>query len=147
MPALGKTENEHSDSASLDGKRPAKDRPALGPPAVPGDGQRTARPAAGAHTPPAEPTDLEVSQLMAQSQRRHDLETQLAALAIEYDRAIGNLQALIRRYDDVRVECEDARLPINLQSLVPTILRTALKLARRQVRVEYPELRSLGGKL
>jgi hypothetical protein len=142
MPALRKTENESSGPASPDGRRPTKDRTALEAQAVPGDGQPTARPSAGASR--IEPTDIEVSRLMAQSQRRHDLEMHLAALAIEYDRAIGNLQALIKRYDDIRADCEAVRLPINLQGLIPTILRTALKLARRQVRAEYPELRSLG---
>lgn len=99
----------------------------------------------GEIVPAAMPSAVEVSQLMAESQRRHDLERRLAALAIEYDRSLAALQALIRRHDQLQAECEASRPPMRIQHLVPSLLRTALRLARDQVRAEYPELKSLTG--
>ena len=150
MPAVRKpAEDQEPDPKNHNSKRAARIQPTVEPEALPGGDPAAGDPSASAsgaghHNPAAkEPTTLEVSRLMAQSQRRHDLEMRLAVLAIEYDRAIGSLQTLIKRYDDIRAECEAAQPPIHIQSLVPTILRTALKLARRQVRAEYPELKSL----
>lgn len=91
------------------------------------------------------PSAVEVSQLMVESQRRHDLERRLATLAIEYDRCLAGLQTLIRRYDSLQAECEASRPAIHIQGLVPSLLRTALRLARDQVRAEYPELDTLTG--
>jgi len=88
---------------------------------------------------------LEVSQLMVQSQRRHDLEMRMAVLAVEYDRALAGLQSLVRRYDGLQAECEAARMPSPSQRVVPSLLRTAVKLARQQVRTQYPDLKGMLG--
>ncbi len=101
----------------------------------------------GGELVPANRAALEVSQFMAQSQRRHDLEMRMAVLAVEYDRALGSVQALVRRYDQLQEEWQAAQPPLPGQKLVPSLLRTALKLARQQVRAQYPDLRTLmGGK-
>jgi hypothetical protein len=91
------------------------------------------------------PSAVQVSQLLVESQRRHDLERRLATLAIEYDRCLASLQTLIRRYDSLQAECEASRPAIHIQALVPSLLRTALRLARDQVRAEYPELDTIAG--
>ncbi len=89
----------------------------------------------------------EMNHIAAQSQHRHDMEMRTAMLAIEFDRALAAVQALVARHDELQATCRRAQPPVRAQPLVPTLLRTAIKLARQQVRTQYPDLQSLLGEM
>ncbi len=87
----------------------------------------------------------EMNHIAAQSKHRHDMEMQTAMLAIELDRALAAVQGLVARHDELQAACKRAQPPVRALPLVPTLLRTAIKLARQQVRTQYPDLESLLG--
>ena len=82
---------------------------------------------------PSSRSRREVHEMIAWGQERHDTEMRIRALAIEVDRVMARLQALLKRYDALQAKRAIADPHLRQRSAMPSTLGAALILARKRL--------------
>ncbi len=105
---------------------------------------RTAAPGVPTTPPSAlgweDPIVPEVLDHEAWAQQRHDLEMRTAAVIIELERALAEVNMLLGRYDDIRASKAAFRPPIRTEDPVPPEFARVVRSARERLHASRPDL-------